>query len=571
MLAGCLAAGWIGLGVLGGEGPLVNGGFEQKPETDGRPAGWVLELGAQNGATLPESRVELDSEERHGGKFALRFSGDASTRGWRIAKQAIEVRPGGEYRLEAWTRTAGVAPNGFGLDNAYVGLMFFDAAGQLVGRQLAWPARPSQAWTKHELALTAAPAARTGFVCLFLSMLGELWVDDLALTIEGGEPLPAPELVWREDFTGAKRLGSEWKKKVGARHGSGGADSEAQIDLERGAPGSPRSLRLSGDEGTLRWNHLTREFPAAPGERWRFRGQLACQDVRREGQQFANLHLDLAFLDKAGKTVGNARFAPLEPGTHDWTALALDGIAPEGTKRVQAGVFLSMSGTAWADDLELTVEKGLPAPYSDWATLEGEGIVLRHPPAHPHAAEMKAHLAALEQSKQATCRALEVEFPEPITVFVYSDEAEGQRLTGKPLDFADPRNRRVHQRWNSFIGHEMVHVVAHNALQHAKTEILGEGIAVWLNGQARPHHAVARELLESGTLPSVADMLTRFRQLDQGYPAAGSFCGFLLETYGLERFKQLYPLADPSAKLHELEGQRFEDLEAAWHERLRRS
>ena len=36
-------------------------------------------------------------------------------------------------------------------------------------------------------------------------------------------------------------------------------------------------------------------------------------------------------------------------------------------------------------------------------------------------------------------------------------------------------------------------------------------------------------------------------------------------------FKQLYPLTDPSTKLKELEGKRFEDLEPAWHERIRRS
>ena len=42
-----------------------------------------LTLGAQNGATIPESKVELDAKEKHGGKTSLHLSGDASTRGWR--------------------------------------------------------------------------------------------------------------------------------------------------------------------------------------------------------------------------------------------------------------------------------------------------------------------------------------------------------------------------------------------------------------------------------------------------------------------------------------------------------
>ena len=114
-----LAMLWIATLVLGGGTPLplANGGFEEKAAKDGAPTGWTLEMGAQNGATKPESKVELDTKEKHGGKAALHLSGDTSTRGWRILKQPIEVRPGGKYTLEAWTKTVGVKGNGFGIDN----------------------------------------------------------------------------------------------------------------------------------------------------------------------------------------------------------------------------------------------------------------------------------------------------------------------------------------------------------------------------------------------------------------------------------------------------------------------
>ena len=419
--------------------------------------------------------------------------------------------------------------------------------------------------------LTADPAARTGYVYLFLSMIGELWIDDLVLTIRGGERIPDPKLVWQEDFARGKSLSSDWKKKVGATNGTGGKDSTVEIDAAAGAPESPGSLRLAGDADTMRWTHLVRELPAEPGDLFSWSGKVRAEAVRQEGVQFPNLHLNLAYVDGKGQVLGSAYFASSEPGTHEWAEVVADGVAPEGTKKVQFGLFLSMSGTAWFDDLVLTVEKGLPLPYGDWITLEGKHVVLRHAPDHPHASEMKAHLAALEQSKQTTCRALEVEFPEKITVFLYKDKAEGQRLTGKSLDFADPEHRRVHQRWESYIGHEMVHVIAHNVLQHAQTGVLGEGLAVWLNGQFRDHHEDARKLLDEGQLPSVKDLLERFHEVENSYPAAGSFCGFLLETYGLEVFKQLYPLTDPSTRLQELEGKRFEDLEPEWHERIRRS
>ncbi len=549
----------LALAALAGDPGLVNGGFEDKTPL----SGWTLELGAQNGAVQPESKVELDPRQKHGGAASLRFAGDAATRGWRIAKQEVEARPGGRYRLECWTRTAGVKPNGFGLDNCYVGLFLFDAAGELVGRELAQPGRPDSEWTRHELELVAPAGARKASVYVFLSMLGELWVDDLTLSIDGGEAPPRPEGVFREDFAQLKKLPSSWKRKVGATNGTGGAETQVEIDPAQGAQGSPNSLRLSGDAGTLRWIHLVRELPAEPGDLYRWKGLVRAQDVRREGPQLANLHLNLAFVDAQGEVLGSARFGSLEPGTHDWTPLAVEAVAPEGARKVQAGVFLSMSGTAWFDDLELTREQGRPPPYADWVALKGKGLVLRFSPSHPHAGEMKGYLSALEQSKRATCQALDVEFPETITVYLYKDLDEGRLLTGGDLDFADPEHRCVHQRWDSYIGHEMVHVIAHNTLQYGRTGILGEGIAVWLNGQAKNHHATAHELLAQGKLPSVLDMVERFDS--SAYPAAGSFCGFLIDRYGLEVFKQLYPLEDPSSKLRELQGKSFPELEADWH------
>ena len=554
-----------------GEEPLQNPGFEARSSRSEPVPGWVLELGARNGAKKPESTVELDRKERHGGRASLRFSGDANTRGWLIARQEIPVRPGGKYELEAWTRAEGVRPNGFGIDNCYVGLIFLDGAGQTVGREFVSPARPDSGWSVQRIRLEAADSARSGQIYLFLSMIGDLWVDDLSLEIDGGEELPELELVFSEDFADAKRLSSKWKREVGATNGDPAVDSTWGIDPEEGAPDSPRSLRLAGDVATTRWQFLKRELPAEPGDLWRFRGLVKARDVRQEGVQFANLHVSVGFLDRRGDLIGSARFASAEPGTFDWKELVARGLAPEETRKVRVGVFLSMSGEAWFDDLELHRQEGGTPPYGDWGTIEGTEIVLRYSPAHPEASGMQGYFRRLEQARAEICRRLDVEFDEPITVFIYRDNDEGRLLTGADLDFADPEKRRVHQRTNSFIAHEMVHVIAHNRLEYSGTDILGEGIAVWLNGQSEDaHHRRAMELLSKGELPSVDDLLHRFRELDAGYPAAGSFCGYLIRTHGLEVFKEIYPLEDPSGRLRELVDESFADMEPGWHEHLRK-
>jgi len=59
--------------------------------------------------------------------------------------------------------------------------------------------------------------------------------------------------------------------------------------------------------------------------------------------------------------------------------------------------------------------------------------------------------------------------------------------------------------------------------------------------------------------------LSDFRSQANSYPASGSFCGWFIAEHGLESFKAMYPLPDPSAKAEELFGRRLEDMEADWH------
>jgi hypothetical protein len=127
---------------------LVDGDFEQRGSDSSPIPGWTLELGAQNGATSPLSRVELDTHEKHGGKASLRFAGDATTAASGV-KGEIEVRPGSRYELEAWTRPPGSNPTAPASTSSCsrrekpLARYLWDAAGNTVSREIA-EARRSQ-------------------------------------------------------------------------------------------------------------------------------------------------------------------------------------------------------------------------------------------------------------------------------------------------------------------------------------------------------------------------------------------------------------------------------------------
>src|SRR4026207_1997061 len=83
-----------------GQAPaLRNGDFETRSAKKDEVAGFVLSLGAQNGAQQPASDVVLDGKVKHGGKYSLKLEGSETTRGWRVVEQQLSVRPGATYKL----------------------------------------------------------------------------------------------------------------------------------------------------------------------------------------------------------------------------------------------------------------------------------------------------------------------------------------------------------------------------------------------------------------------------------------------------------------------------------------
>ena len=556
---------------------IKNGDFEAKPPKDGSIPGWFLSVGATNGGSAPLSTVEMDSQVRKGGRQSLRFSGNGRTRAWRIAKQEVPARPGARYRLRAFAKTENVRKEKVeGTEitqfaNCYVGLILFDGSGEVVARDYAHAETPSSGWKKLECSLQAPEAVRKAQVYIFLSMSGDFWVDAVELEIEGGKEPPKPKVLLREGFEKAARLPPEWAEEEGATNGSGSTRSIVEVDRQTGAPGSPVSLRLAGNGNTIHWYALRRYFPCSPGDVLRFRAMVKAENVRKEGGQFSNLHIHLFFKDREGKDVGGPRFAHPGDGTFDWKETVVEAAAPEGAARFGAGFFLSMSGEAWFDQIELTRQEGGTPAYHGWQSLETKHLLLRFPADHPFARDkrMKEYGGRLDEACERICRLLEVEFPTRITAFLYKDSEQGKLLTGQDLDFAVPDGSAFHQGPQSTLSHEMAHCIIHQRLGRGEMVALGEGIAVYLNGASpEDHRRSGAQLLRQGKLPKLADLFSEFRQLDLGYPAAGSFCGFVIETYGMDAFKRILFLDDPDAVLARLNGT-IESVEAKWHEFLK--
>jgi hypothetical protein len=218
---------------------------------------------------------------------------------------------------------------------------------------------------------------------------------------------------------------------------------------------------------------------------------------------------------------------------------------------------------------------------------------------HPEAGEIARRMAEIGRDHEfryaQVVRAFGVEPAGKVTSFYFASAEEKQRWMGAGATYiAKPWRREIYVQHDEFphdvLRHEIAHVVAGafgDPLFHVSVAWIGwpparfnvgliEGAAVaadWptRSGRMTPDQA-ARAMLDLGMLPPVGKLLAPgFLEFSSAtsYTTAGSFCRFLLDRYGPERFRDLYRAGGPPRAFPALYGKPLVELEREWHERLR--
>ena len=165
-----------------------------------------------------------------------------------------------------------------------------------------------------------------------------------------------------------------------------------------------------------------------------------------------------------------------------------------------------------------------------------------------------------------------------IRSFLYRSSTEKGRLIGAGwTDITKPWLSQIHINLDdveSTLPHELVHVMAaafgfplvRASLRSGLTE--GLAVAIADESDGRTLHRTAAEILTSGVKPDISLLVSLFGffQISPAvsYPLAGSFCKFLINRYGLRRFKTLYR----TANFEILYGKDVEQLAAEWRRYL---
>lgn len=217
----------------------------------------------------------------------------------------------------------------------------------------------------------------------------------------------------------------------------------------------------------------------------------------------------------------------------------------------------------------------------DWLTKETEYFVLYYKPGeNPREIDLKK----LDEFYESLTRLLGISSEKKIEYYKCQSCDEVGKIFG-----LRPTAGRAFPEYN-FVAcvsyssyHEITHVLAYeiNSAGASPPPILEEGLAVWFGGTtfltkeycSQWAKTFMREEPQAAWLDSLVENFDFFgTNTNRDYVLAGSFVGFLIDTYGIEDFKNLYVSTDRFNRkrkgfkdiLKEIYGQSINRLEEQW-------
>lgn len=211
--------------------------------------------------------------------------------------------------------------------------------------------------------------------------------------------------------------------------------------------------------------------------------------------------------------------------------------------------------------------------------IEGDNVIVVYPKAILSANDAQRLLDLHEFLFAEAARGLRVAPRRKVTSFIYGSSREKGLLVGAAgTNIAKPWLRQLHINLGdveAVLKHELVHVLAGEfgfaLFRVGRNPGLIEGLAVALEKEAygEPLHRLARSIELLGISTPLDDLfsVTGFVRTPGtvSYTVAGSFVRYLIDRYGMRRFKRLYR----NGSFEETYRKPLDRLQAEWRARLR--
>jgi len=211
-------------------------------------------------------------------------------------------------------------------------------------------------------------------------------------------------------------------------------------------------------------------------------------------------------------------------------------------------------------------------------SVETENFIIYYPPGTPQAKDIKLIAMDHEWRYKQLKEALDLDSNQKIRSYIYPDIKTRKKLSGAgETTIANPLHNEIHLIYDSFphpvLKHELVHVMAgafgNDVLKLSPKIGLLEGIAVAVDwrGQRFTPHQWANAMLEMGIAPRIKDIVGFgfwYAPAQISYTLMGSFSRYLIDSYGIEKFKSAYKTGNFS-----IYGKNLAELSLEWREFLK--
>lgn len=344
-----------------------------------------------------------------------------------------------------------------------------------------------------------------------------VWVAVLGLALVLGRATAGEAVLLAEDFGRPDAL-SAWQTVVGAQVGTG---STSVASLDDGA------LRLHVAPTDQRFVSLQQTVAVPPGSELLVTLRMRTKGVDPGPARFDNCDLYVRVGD------GPIDATRVLFGDNAWTPLRRRFAVPPAGAVANVGLFLSMPGDAWFDDVRVEAVPPLrwnvaqDGPY-EYRWLDGDDVSLP---------DRQRNAATFERVRAW----LGVAAPPRVTYWKYPDPRTKEEVTGDGGNgHAGPD--AIHTVW-PVDAHEVVHVLTRR--WGDAPALVAEGLAVHLSGawQGRPVADYARDLVAQGRWVPLDELYATsdFRAHPDlvTYAEAGAFAEWLARK-GPAPFRLLY-------------------------------
>lgn len=211
-----------------------------------------------------------------------------------------------------------------------------------------------------------------------------------------------------------------------------------------------------------------------------------------------------------------------------------------------------------------------PVQAQEWESYESEHFIFYYMSDHLDLHEVTVIACNQEDLFTRITDILDIEFHEKITYYLYGNRERYGSIPGAYAIGTEIRFLCIFCedmcKNGLYDAHEMTHSLSTKiGYQHG---LLSEGLAVYVEDhciQGVNLHRIVKILHHQGRLTPLSDIIIDFWcDISFNYDIAGSFTTFLIETYGMERFKELYGYELGSNSFMTVYGKSLEMLEAEW-------